>query len=160
MSEFIQKRQPEYTRNKYGDLSFSKMGDRIVFGETSGTKKLDDINDPLIAKIDTFDGNSYIISEGVLIDTKNGTHVDLLQKSQKDKNYEFPSILIGYKLPFKEISQNLQIPDGEGGSVLKVTAYGVDTASVSEQNPLAKKISDAIHQDIRANQNARDARGW
>ena len=73
-----QQRTPEYKRNKDGDVMFSKIGDEITFGEAPYTRRVDAFPQEnqedyvsFVVGIETYDGNCYFISEGVLVDKKN-----------------------------------------------------------------------------------------
>lgn len=120
-----------------GDAIFSKFRDRIVFGETPYTQRVDllpgeksngdDIYHSAVAKIETSDGNIYYINQGIFLDTKNAKYVDILEKRRKKEDrgeeYNFPDIMIGYNLPFDEISCNL--PRAQGAYVTRVSFLNV-----------------------------------
>ena len=163
---FEQTKTPEYQRNSDGDVRFSRIGDEIVFGETPYTHKVDVLPrenredyDSSVIGIETYDGNCYFIAEGLLVDKNNNKKVDLIRKRSEDANYSFPNIRIGYKLPYEKISENLKVPDGEGGSVVKVVSYGEAPSSHSQGSEMKKQIQGAIHEMIMGNDIAKQVRG-
>ncbi len=162
---FEQRRTPEYKRNKDGDVMFNKIGDEIVFGDTPYTRKVDvfpqenqeDYASSVVG-IETYDGNCYFISEGVLVDKNNDKKVDLLRKRSEDADFSFPSVRVGYKLPYDKISKNLKVPDGEGGTVVKVVSYGEASAAHGNGSEMKKQIQSAIHEMIMQNDVAKQIR--
>lgn len=163
--KFEQQRTPEYKQNKDGDVMFNKFGDEITFGETPYTRRVDafpqenqeDYASSAVG-IETYDGNCYFISEGVLVDKKNNKKVDLLKKRSEDAGFSFPSVKIGYKLPYDKISENLKVPDGEGGTVVKVVSYGETSAAHPNGSEMKKQVQDAIHGMIMQNNIAKQIR--
>lgn len=163
--KFEQQRTPEYKRNKDGDVMFNKFGDEITFGEAPYTHRVDvfprenreDYESSAVG-IETYDGNCYFISEGVLVDKKNNKKVDLLKKRSEDADFSFPSVRIGYKLPYDKISENLKVPDGEGGTVVKVVSYGEASAAHANGSEMKKQVQGAIHEMIMQNDTAKQIR--
>ncbi|MCL1839979.1 hypothetical protein FWF89_03230 [Candidatus Saccharibacteria bacterium] len=160
--------RPPYEVNKYGDVTFNRFRDTIELGKTSQTVDVFLAGDRragrenIVTKIDTID-NEYIIAEGLLIDLKNGTSVDLLQKHQTDPDFKFPSIQIGYNLALGQISSRLQTPEeGVDGSVTSVTVFeiGSGTGAVRPDNSKLAETKKRIHQEIRADKKACEARGY
>lgn len=163
--KFEQKRTPECRRNSDGDVMFSRIGDEIVFGETPYTRRVDALPwenredyDSSVIGIETNDGNCYYIAEGLLVDRKNDKKVDLIRKRGENANYSFPSIRIGYRLPFEKISENLKVPDGEKGSVLKIVSYGEAPSAHGQGSEMKKQIQGVIHEMIMGNDAAKQAR--
>ena len=158
-------KMPEYKVNSDGDVMFSKIGTKVTFGETAYTRRVDafpkenqeDYASSVVG-IETFDGNSYFISEGVLVDKNNNKKVDLLKKRTEDADFAFPSILVGYKFPFSDISENLKVPDGEGGTVVKVVSYGEAPAKHPNGSELGQQIHNAVHAMIMENDVAKQIR--
>ncbi len=111
-----------------------------------------------VVGIETYDGNCYFISEGVFVDRNNNKKVDLLRKRSEDANLSFPSVQIGYKLPYDKISKNLKVPDGEGGTVVKVVSYGEASATHINGSKMKKQIQGAIHEMIMHNDAAKQIR--
>lgn len=162
---FEQKRTPEYEQNSDGDVKFSRIGDEIIFGETPYTREVNALPwvnkedyDSSVIGIETYDGNRYYISEGLLVDKNNNKKVDLIRKRDEDANYSFPSIRIGYKLPYEKISKNLKVPDGEGGSVVKIVSYGEAPSAHGEGSARKEQIKGAIHEMIMGNDAAKQVR--
>lgn len=162
---FEQRRTPEYKRNKDGDVMFNKIGDEIVFGDTPYTRRVDVFPQEnqedyvsSVVGIETYDGNCYFISEGVLVDKNNDKKVDLLKKRSEDADFSFPSVRVGYKLPYGKISENLKVPDGEGGTVVKVVSYGEASSTHGNGSEMKKQIQSAIHGMIMQNDTAKQIR--
>lgn len=165
VDNFEQQRTPEYKRNKDGDVMFSKIGDEIIFGETPYTRRVDAFPQEnqedyasSVVGIETYDGNCYFISEGVLVDKKNNKKVDLLKKRSENADFSFPSVRIGYKLPYDKISENLKVPDGEGGTIVKVVSYGEASATHNNGSEMKKQVQGAIHGMIMQNDTAKQIR--
>ena len=165
VDNFEQQRTPEYKRNKDGDVMFSKIGDEIIFGETPYTRRVDAFPQEnqedyasSVVGIETYDGNCYFISEGVLVDKKNNKKVDLLKKRSENADFSFPSVRIGYKLPYDKISENLKVPDGEGGTIVKVLSYGEASATHNNGSEMKKQVQGAIHGMIMQNDTAKQIR--
>ncbi len=160
-----QRRLPEYEVNSNGDTIFSKFGKEIIFGTTENTRRVDvfpqenqEDYESSVVGIETYDGNCYFISEGVFVDRRNGKKIDLLKKRSKDAEFSFPSIRIGYKLPYRQISESLKVPEGEGGTVVKVVSYGEASAGHSEGSKMKHQIQGAIHGMIMENEEAKQIR--
>ena len=165
VDNFEQQRTPEYKRNKDGDVMFSKIGDEIIFGETPYTRRVDAFPQEnqedyasSVVGIETYDGNCYFISEGVLVDKKNNKKVDLLKKRSENADFSFSSVRIGYKLPYDKISENLKVPDGEGGTIVKVVSYGEASATHNNGSEMKKQVQGAIHGMIMQNDTAKQIR--
>ena len=165
VDNFEQQRTPEYKRNKDGDVMFGKIGDEIIFGETPYTRRVDAFPQEnqedyasSVVGIETYDGNCYFISEGVLVDKKNNKKVDLLKKRSENADFSFPSVRIGYKLPYDKISENLKVPDGEGGTIVKVVSYGEASATHNNGSEMKKQVQGAIHGMIMQNDTVKQIR--
>ena len=166
--EFSEKssRQPEYRVNRDGDVKFERVGDEIVFGKTKNTRQVDafplenyeDYEQSIIG-IQTADGNAYYISEGVLVDNRNNKKVDLLAKRVREPEFTFPSITIGEQMPYAQISENLKVPDADGGIVTKVVTYGTASRQNPDGSEMRRNIHDAIHEMILTNDQAKQIRG-
>lgn len=111
-----------------------------------------------VVGIETYDGNCYFISEGVFVDKENNKKIDLLKKCSENADFSFPSVRIGYKLPYDKISENLKVPDGEGGTIVKVVSYGEASATHNNGSEMKKQVQGAIHGMIMQNDTAKQIR--
>ena len=158
---------PEYEITSNGNVIFERPGDIIKFGETINTTAVDEFPDRYnrikyedsAVGIKTKNGNLYYIAEGVFFhDTgKDSKKVDLLRKREADPNFRFPDIKIGAKLPLEKISENLGIPEGDGGVVVKVVCFGA-APSTSGENKTKTQLKKFVHEEIKENEEARKIR--
>ena len=111
-----------------------------------------------VVGIETYDSNCYFISEGVFVDKENNKKIDLLKKRSENADFSFPSVRIGYKLPYDKISENLKVPDGEGGTIVKVVSYSEASATHNNSSEMKKRVQGAIHGMIMQNDTAKQIR--
>ena len=61
-------------------------------------------------------------------------------------------------MPYAQISENLKVPDADGGIVTKVVTYGTASRQNPDGSEMRRNIHDAIHEMILTNDQAKQIR--